>query len=143
MKKFLLCLILGGFFADSSPSKIIRYDRDDLVEGSECSLSGGVFGICRKAEDCKKGFEQHMKSNKGIPVCNFAGTQSIICCPDEVDGSLGSTMDRHSNPVNLTFDYCKDNFNDYRLIWPDYMIAVVNGVEVDSGEFNNIVGICS
>lgn len=142
MKTFLPILIFGGFIASTNPSKIIRYDRDDLTEGSECPLSNGSNGICRRSTDCVEGLEFHKKSEQGIPVCGFAGMESIICCP-EVDKSTedGNRFSNDPSYVNLNYEYCRDNFLNHRFILPDYYVAVVNGQEVEAGEFTNMVRI--
>jgi hypothetical protein len=136
---FFTILIFAESFVSSNPSKIVKYNRDDLLEGSECPLSNGTNGVCRKTSDCVEGLEVHKKSDHGIPVCGFSGMEAIICCSGDKGRSINGNG--YSMHQNLSYEYCRDNYLNHRFVLPDVHISVVNGQKVESGEFTNMAAI--
>lgn len=123
-----------------------NYHEEQLFEGSDCFLeSFNEEGICRNVTDCQPIFENLRKKRLKVPICHYRKKSNdfVMCCPLSYNSdkeikkpTLGGAVKKSS----LNLDECIDKYIEYRN--PSYFkISVVNGKDVDEGEFQNIVSL--
>jgi hypothetical protein len=128
-RKILTVIFIISIFGYSNSGMVQRYSYD-LSEGSKCPLNNDN-GICKRAQDCTKGLQELQKNRNGVPVCGFVGKDSIICCPNQFESQRKF--------INLSYEYCVDEYLESRYSVEGGLFGIVNGVDVWPGEFTNAV----
>lgn len=116
---------------------IKRY-YSDLHENDLCGLDTSVYsGKCKKIKTCVN----LLVEKKTIEVCAFsrdAADETLVCCSRH-DFYKSRSVNREGP---LDYETCLDKYKHLRHIdSEEFSLFVVNGVDVEQGEFSHAVAI--